>query len=779
MAFEHMRSRKSRNHPLYRQFDTPKQKPRAWQRTSSSRAREPRVSWWRPLIAPILKTLVVIGLAGVFLGTLFFIYIDRTLPDPGSISERRVAQSTKIYDRTGKIILYDVFDEVRRTQVAFADVSPYAAKATISVEDKDFYTHKGFDLKGILRAVFRNVVLGYKAEGGSTLTQQFIKNAVLTNEKTYTRKFKELLLAYRIESQYTKEQILEMYFNEIPYGSNIYGIEAASQIYFGKSSRDLDPLDAAILAGIAKATTYYSPYGANRDQLASRAQFILGQMHKEGLITDIEYDAVKNQDPLNRIRPRRQNIIAPHFVMYVRDQLAQEYGDRLLEEGGLKVITTLDVEKQKAAEDIITRRAPELLSRWNASNQALISLDPQTGDVLAMVGSKDYFSTEIDGNVNVTLRPRQPGSSFKPIVYAAAMEKGYTPDTVVWDVTTTFKNIPTDYTPSNYTGKEYGPVTLRKALAGSLNISAVKTLYLVGIDNAISFAQRLGYTTLGDRSRFGLSLVLGGAEVRMIDHAAAFGVFAYDGKYVAPRTVLDVRDKNGALLEQADAPNPRQVISEQVARQMTSIMSDNEARSYIFGAQNNLVLPGRPSAGKTGTTNDNKDAWMVGYTPTLVTAVWVGNNSSQEMKKGSDGSVVAAPIWNEYMRTVLAQAPVQQFTPPVPDIPEKPILRGVAIPPETVAVNILNGKRATDATPAQYRVEQQFSVPHSILYYVNPADPRGLPPAEPQNDPQFANWEAGVRDYAQRNGFMGALPPEEEDTDGGVSTGQIAPPSGL
>ncbi|PIY78831.1 MAG: penicillin-binding protein, partial [Parcubacteria group bacterium CG_4_10_14_0_8_um_filter_35_7] len=402
------------------------------------------------------------------------------------------------------------------------------------------------------RAFWVNLTQGGRLQGGSTITQQFIKNSILTQEKTYIRKIKELILAYQIERKFTKDQILRMYLNEVPYGATAYGIEAAAQTYFGKSARDIDLTESALLVALTKAPTYYSPYGSHREELLARQRHILDLMEQAQFITPQEVQEAKKIDVLSKVISRREKIFAPHFVMYVKELLTQKYGERVVEEGGLKVYTTLDTSYQGAAEEVIRYFGEKNAENFKASNAALAAIDPRTGEILAMVGSRDWFNEEIDGMVNVTLRERQPGSSFKPVVYAASFLKGYTPETILYDVVTNFGlKAPGkgDYIPHDYDDKERGPVSIRKALAGSLNIPAVKTLYLTGLDNVLELAKNLGYTALKDKSHYGLSLVLGGGEVKLLEHTASFGVFAQEGIRHPISAIIRIEDRNGRVIE--------------------------------------------------------------------------------------------------------------------------------------------------------------------------------------------------------------------------------------
>ncbi len=692
----------------------------------------------------------LILLAGVII-TGGLAWLSHDLPSPEKLSERSIAQSTTIYDRTGKISLYEIFASQRRTLIDLSEIPRDLVFTTIVSEDKDFFRHAGFDFKAIIRAFVINILRGGKVQGGSTLTQQFIKNALLTPQKTYIRKIKELFLAWQIEKKFSKEEILQMYFNEIPYGSNAYGAEAASQIYFAKSVRDLTLDEAALLAALPKAPTYYSPNGSHLDELLARQHHILDLMAEESYVPQERADQAKEIDTLKKVVPRHENIIAPHFVMYVKGLLTEKYGHRLVEQGGLKVITTLDVEKQKIAEEAIEIRAENNEKNFGATNAALVSLDVENGQILAMVGSKDFFDESIDGQVNVVTRSRQPGSSFKPIVYAAAFEKGFTPQTIIFDVETNFgpAGPEEEYIPQNYDGTFRGPVTMRQALAGSLNVPGVKTLYLTGLDNALNLAQRMGYTTLTDKSRYGLSLVLGGGEIKLLEHTAAFGILAREGKRIPTISVLKVEDNQGKILEEK---NPelllaQEVIAPQITRLINNILSDNQARSFVFGESNYLTLGDRPVCAKTGTTNDFRDAWTIGYTPSLVTGVWVGNNRNEAMKDKADGANVAAPIWHEFMQKALAGTPPESFNPPESIEVKKPILRGELPGEITLKIDKASKKLATDLTPASFVAEKIFKGYHPILYYVNKNNPQGPAPKNPTDDPQYDFWTEGIEKW--------------------------------
>lgn len=720
---------------------------------------------WQRTLKTGLSGLALCLLAAWFGATIMIAWASRDLPNPDKLIERQVAQSTKIFDRTGTHVLYEVFADKKRTLIELTDMPEYAKWATIVVEDKNFYTHTGVAWLSIARAFVSNAT-GRKIGGGgaSTLTQQLVKNAVLTNEHSYIRKIKEAILAKQIERKFTKDQILKMYFNEIPYGSANYGVEAASQSYFGKSAKDLTVGEAATLAALPQAPTRYLN---NQDQLKGRRNFVIDKLLEAVKITQEQAEAGKKEEL--KINPTNTPLIAPHFVLYVKEQLTEKYGEKTVEEGGLKVITTLDWDKQKIAEEEIKAAAEKNETKYKATNEALLAMDTKTGQILAMVGSRDFFDKKIDGQVNVTVMQRQPGSSFKPIVYATAFSQGLTPETKLYDVNTVFKTDTKDYEPKNYDGREHGVVSIRQALAGSLNIPAVKTLYLTGIDNVLNQATAMGYTTLGDKSRFGLSLVLGGAEVSLLEHVHGFAVLAREGSNIPYASILEVKDQNNNVLEKWSDPPATDVLDKQAARKVISIMSDNNARSFVFGANSPLVLPDRPVAAKTGTTNDWHDGWTLGFTPQLVAGVWAGNNRGEFLAKGADGVLVAAPIWHNFMVRALKNQPIMAFTPPDPPASEtKPFLLGYGLGDITLEVNKANGKIATPSTPLEMVEQRTYRQPHNELFYLNKDDLTGSPPADPSLDPQFATWEAGVQNWAVKMGIFADPIPTEYDTSGTI-----------
>lgn len=719
-----------------------------------------RGSFWKRALWVVAGGLVLASLAVVGI----IVWASQSLPDPNNLSFRIVAQSTKIYARDGKTLLYEIHGDVKRTVVNLPDVSPDVVHAVISIEDKDFYKHAGISIRGILRSVFVDIVSGKKSQGGSTLTQQLVKNTILTRDKSFIRKLKEIILSYQLEHVYSKDQILKLYFNEIPWGSTSYGVEAASQTYFGVHAKDLTLSESSLLAAMVQLPSYYSPRGTHTDALLNRQHLVLDSMVANGYVTQAQADAARADDVLAKVTPFQDPIIAPHFVFYVRDLLVQKYGEQTVEQGGLRVVTTLDPKMQQIAEEEVTKGAA-INDKRGASNAAMVALDPTNGQILAMVGSRDFFDTKHDGNFNVITSVRNPGSSFKPIVYMSAFLKGYSPDTLMFDLKTDFgpDGSGKDYIPNNYDFKEHGPLKMRQTLDGSLNIPAVKTLYLAGIQSTVDLGGKLGYSTLTGQT-YGLALAIGGAGVEPLEHADAFAVIANDGKRNPTTPFLLVEDTNGKTLEKFQK-NEQQVVDKNVIRQLDDVLSDNSARAFVFGAKNYLTLGSRPVGAKTGTTNDFKDAWTVGFTPQLVAAVWVGNNDFSSMGKGADGSVVAAPIWNGFMKRALDGQPVKAFPRPTSVTESKPVLQGKLPTPQRVAVDKVTGKHIPDSClsswPAAFVKYITVNEVHDILYYLNKDDPNGSTPSNPASDPMFNRWDAPVQAWAKKNGYVGTMPADE------------------
>ena len=625
-------------------------------------------------------------LFGVFCFSLFFIYYAKDLPRPEVFTEKSFVLPTKIYDREGKTLLYQIYDEEKRTVVSLNQVSNNLKWAIVATEDSNFYNHFGVDFKGVVRSIINNLTSGkLLATGGSTISQQLIRSTFLTLDKTIQRKAKEIILTLELERRYSKDQILEFYLNQIPFGSNAYGVEAASQVFFNKSAAELSLAQAATLASLIQAPSRLSPYGSNLNGLIIRKNYVLNRMVKEGYLTQEEAEEAKKE--ILEFADIGQSIKAPHFVLYIKKYLEEKYSDRFLKEKGLKVYTTLDWGLQQEAEKIIEEGVKNNQS-YNAHNASLVALNPQTGEVLTLVGSADWYATSsfpegcagtekgclFDPKFDIaTLGERQPGSAFKPFAYAEAFKKGLTPETIFWDVKTEFnpnctstaleekdENDMDCYHPANYDGNFRGPLSLRNALAQSINIPAVKILYLAGLEDTIKLAQSLGISTLNQPlSWYGLSLVLGGGEVKLLDMVSAFGVFANSGLKSPPVFILKIEDAEGNLIEE-NKKTPQRVLEENVANTINSILSDNSARSPIFGSNSLLNIPGHQVAVKTGTTQEFKDGWTIGYTPAMAVGVWVGNNNGELMSK-EPGVVLAGPIWNKFIQKALQEYPNSQL----------------------------------------------------------------------------------------------------------------------
>ncbi len=600
-------------------------------------------------------TLPIISFAFFFLA--FYFFILRGLPSPRELVTREQEVSTKIYDRNG-VLLYKIYKDKNRTPINLDKVPSSARLATLAAEDAEFYSHPGFSVKGILRSIVRNIKKG-ELSGGSTITQQLVKNALLTPEKTITRKMKELILAMEVESLYSKDQILEMYLNETPYGGVSYGIAEASQEYFEKEVDKLTLAEAAFLAGLPKSPTKYSPFGQNPELAYNRQKEVLRLMRINKFITTEEEQEALGQEIA--VKQKKTDIKAPHFVMYVRQELADAYGEDTVEKGGLKVITTLNIAIQNLAEQVVKEEI-EKLKRFNVNNGAVLVFDTKTGEILAMVGSKDYFDSQNDGNVNVTLRLRQPGSSIKVINYAYALSNAFTPASIIDDSPVIFKvpGLPS-YSPQNYDSKYRGKISLRSALAESRNIPAVKVLASYGVSKMLELGQKMGITTWDDPSRYGLSLTLGGGDVKLIDLAQAYLTIANYGKKPTISSIVKITDYKEKVLQEKIhedkqvLPAGRQVLDPRVAFLLTDILKDNFARSPAFGSNSYLVIPNHPEvAVKTGTSNNLKDNLIVGFNQKYLVAVWVGNNDSTPMARIASGVTGASPIWNKIMRGLIA-----------------------------------------------------------------------------------------------------------------------------
>src|SRR3989344_6081708 len=660
---------------------------------------------WREWATDGLIVTLVLGFFRA--GPLLVFISPLDLPDLSAFEQRRILQSTKIYDRTGEVVLYDLNQDVKRTAEPYERISHHIKNATVAIEDDTFFQHHGVRPLSILRAMIYNVQGGdLRGQGGSTITQQVIKNALLSPEKAYIRKLKEVILALRLEQVMTKEEILHTYLNE-------------------------------------------SPYGNHRDGLDQRQKRVLEQMEKLDFISEEEYQAAIAEE-VKFSASANTGIRAPHFVMYIREKLVERYGEEDLATKGLKVITTLDYELQEEAEKIIKEYALQNETKYNASNAGMVAMDPKTGDILVMVGSRDYFDEAVDGNYNITLADRQPGSSIKPFIYAKAFEKGYTPATTLFDVRTQFStacspdNFTSDdgcYSPQNYDNAFRGPVSMRNALAQSLNIPAVKTLYLAGIPDSIKLARDAGLSTLTDWRRYGLTLVLGGGEVRLIDMVGAYSVLANEGVKKPTRDILRIEDMQGNVLEKVEDEEPEgsRVMDRDAARQISDILSDNVARTPLYGANSQLHFGDRDVAAKTGTTNDKRDAWIFGYTPNLVVGAWAGNNDNRSMNEIS--GLIISPLWRAFMDKALAKVENEIFAEPAA-IPSdiKPVLRSNGYFVDTTSLlSELDGD-----TDAEGLLNAIYQNTHSILHYVNKDDTRGPYPNNPASDGQYNLWEYGV-----------------------------------
>lgn len=711
-----------------------------------------------PFFRRIIKEALWVGgisVCGLALGGVF-VYFWST-PDAEELVRQPLAQTSVLYDRTGTHALYAVHGEENRTILPHDAIPDTMRVATIAAEDASFYSHPGVDWQAVIRAFIANTESGTLREGGSTITQQLVRNVLLDRRKTFRRKIREAALAVKIERHYSKDEILDLYLNTVPYGSNAYGIQAAARTYFDKDARDLTLAESAFLAALPKAPSYYSPYGNHRSEAATRGRWILERIAYLGLASRQDVSIARNENVLEKIRPFRNDIVAPHFVFSVLEELERRYGRGTIEEGGWRIRTTLDLDLQGLAETAVREGVRDNLPR-GAENAALVAADPQTGDVLALVGSRDFFDTDIDGQVDVADSPRQPGSSFKPFAYARAFEKGFQPETILYDVPIDFgpDGSGNDYMPRNYDGRFHGRLTMRQTLAGSLNVPAVQTLYLAGVDGTIDLAHRMGITTLDDPGRYGLALVLGGGEVKLADMVAAFSVFATEGVRHPAGRVLEIEDADGTVVWMPPKISER-VLDTQVARKVSSILSDDVARSFIFGPGSPLVIPGRTVAAKTGTTQEFRDAWTVGYVPSLAAGVWAGNNDNRPMKPGSDGVYVAAPIWHDFMRKALElkKIPDAPFPPYDPVVSDKPLLTGRPDGEDGSGGDgsIRYFRRSTGKevpaekffTLGEEKIEARYAGDtHTVLWYVDKDDPLGPTPPD-RDDPMLGRWEAAIK----------------------------------
>lgn len=613
----------------------------------------------KKIIPTLFYIVVILVFSSIFLGAISFIYFARDLPRPDNFVDRTISRPTRIYDRSGENLLYTVHGEERRELISIEDVPDHLIEALLSAEDSNYYDHYGIDLEGIGRSVLINLRERSLSAGGSTISQQLVRSALLTHEKTFMRKIREIILTIELERKYSKEEILEFYFNQIPFGHNIYGIETAAQSFFNKSASELTVAESATLVAMIRSPSSLSPYGDNLDALMGRRNYVINRMAHLGYLNEKEREEAIDEEP--EFSRFRNYLRAPHFVLHIKQQLENHYGAEFLNERGLKIYTTIDFELQRKAENVARIMAEQNSAQFNAHNMSIVMTDPNTGEILALVGSADYFGEKypedcvpgrsclFDPYTNVALRGRQPGSAFKPFIYAKAFENGYSGETTVIDERTNFGTLANPYIPRNYDNRFRGEVSLRDSLAQSLNVPAVKVLdEMVGLRQGIEWAERFGITTFTeDPYHYGLSLVLGGGEVNLLELTSAYSVFAADGMKSPTASILKIEDGSGNIIQQKNSTQ-RRVVSSSVAQEITDILSDNEARAPIFGSNSILHFENEKVAVKTGTTQNFRDGWIVGYTPDIAIGVWAGNNNNERMLN-SPGVSVAGPAWRVLM----------------------------------------------------------------------------------------------------------------------------------
>ncbi len=598
---------------------------------------------WR-IFKEALKYLSLLILAGFFVVLTAFVYYAKDLPRPEQFEESVFPETTKIYDRTGEHLLYKVHGEHQRTIVSLDAIPKHMQQAVVATEDSHFYEHKGIDTEGILRAIWKDIKLRELRYGGSTITQQLIRSTFFTNKKTIKRKVREVILALELERRHSKEQILEWYLNQVPFGNNAYGVEAAAQVYFNKPASELELQETATLAALIKAPSYLSPYGKNKEELLNRKDYVLNRMAQEHFITEEEAKEAKKKkivfaDPGHFIR-------APHFVMYVLEHyLKPKYGSEFLEKEGLEIYTTLDWELQQTTQEAVKENT-ERVKKFDAHNGAAVAIKADTGEILAMVGSQNYFDEKQEGRVNVAVRPQQPGSAFKPFAYVTAFKKGYHPTTTIVDEKTNFGRWGgEDFIPQNYDKRFRGTVTLKQALAQSINVPSVKVLmYLAGIEDTIKTAHEMG---IKSELPAVPSLVLGAGDVKLLNITSAYGTLANDGLRIPPTPVKRIENTRGEVVEE-NTPQGKRVLTERVAEMITNVLADNKARAPLFGENSIVSYDDRQVAVKTGTTNDYRDAWTIGYSDKAAVGVWVGNNDNSPMKKRL-GMLFSSPMWRKVM----------------------------------------------------------------------------------------------------------------------------------
>lgn len=602
------------------------------------------------------KLLIVLGifiLLTFFFSLITFAWFAKDLPSPGKLSQSE--KSTIFYDKNNKI-LFELYKDKNRIPVRLSEVSPYLIKATIAIEDKNFYKHKGISETGLIRAFIYSFIFRDQLQGGSTITQQLIKNVLLDSKRTFSRKIKEIILAFEVERRYSKNQILEMYLNEAPYGGTFWGIGSAARGYFGKEPKNLSLIESAFLAGLPQSPSIYSPFIGKKDAWKKRTQDVLRRMKEDGYIDkNQEKKALDEMNRLNFSQPKL-SINAPHFVFYVKDLIENEFGANILNQG-LKIKTTLDLEIQNKLEKIVKEEINKI-KNLNVTNGALVVIENKTGNIVAMIGSYDYNDKKY-GNFNAALGLRQPGSTLKPITYALAFEKGYTPSSVLMDVKTVFpQQGGSDYIPQNYDGKFRGPMQIRFALGNSENIPAVKMLAIVGIKNFLQKAYQMGLTTFEPNeknlARFGLSITLGGGETTLLDLTKAMSTFARGGVVKDINAIYEIKDFNNKSIYQFKKTAENRIFSPEISFLISHILSDNNARIEVFGPNSYLRIPGKTVAVKTGTSDDKRDNWAVGFTKDITVGVWVGNNDNSKMDpRIASGVTGASPIFYRAMIELL------------------------------------------------------------------------------------------------------------------------------
>jgi 1A family penicillin-binding protein len=730
---------------------------------------------WTALLLALVASLGFLGVVAAYA------YYAKELPDYTQLDRRRVFQTARILDRNNELLGEFTDPEGGRRTVIPIDRIPQALRdATIAAEDANFYQHPGFDPIAIVRALYLNIRGREIVSGASTITQQLVKNTLLTPEQTPDRKIKEAILAWEISRRYSKDRILELYLNEVYYGNLAYGVEAAAQTYFGRPVGELDLAELTFIAGLPQAPSSYDPY-VNPQAARGRQDYVLEQMVRHGMISREEADAARAK-PI-ALQPRRESgpIQAPHFVNFIRQLLERSYSSDTLFREGLQIRTSLDLRLQRVAEQAAREQIAELRER-NASNAAVVSIRPDTGEILAMVGSVDYDNQAISGQVNVALADRQPGSTLKPFTYLTAFQRGWAPSTMVMDVPTTFGGA---YTPLNYDQKFRGPVSVRRALAASLNVPAVKALEFVGIDAMLTTVHRMGVSGLRDPARYGLSVTLGGGEVNLLDLTYAYTPFANNGlqtglplapgdrtstsRQFEPVAILEIRNGGGTVLYQHQQAAPQPVVDAGLAYLITDILADDEARAETFG-QNSPLKLSRPSAAKTGTTDDFRDSWVIGYTPDLVTGVWVGNSDGSPMRDVLSAAS-AGRVWNRYMEAALANVSPRPFNRPA-DVVQREVCK-------------LSGLLPTPECPE--RVQSLFtpanlpSQPDNLYRRVEVCKVNGklafdLVPANGRESRVFVVFPAPDTDWGPRNGFPAPPGQRCDDVYRGVKVAQIEGP---